>query len=254
MTRWQEVDDLGLDEEFDELDPMAAPVSGFTPPDQDLVDQDDWQGDDEVDVLAEGRGPWEPSHGFPDGYGVVRVWVDDDKRITKVRLSPSWREKSGRTPLVMAFASSFTYINSYGRDDSPSDLLQVDEGEASRPFSWEQIDELARRTEQLTERLGALGPESEGQWRGTEAVGESPDKLCAIRLELNGDLGSIQFNERKLAQSRVREVTDAVVKAHAAALANFQPAQYEPGEADRLTGELQGLRNEALAMMRRGFR
>lgn len=245
VTRWQEVDDLGLDQEFDELDPMAAPVGAVS----DAEDEDGGDG-----LFGEARGPWDPTSGFPDGLGVLRIWIDDEGRITKVRLSPSWREKLGKTPLAVAFGQSFTYINSWARPEAKGVDLSADDRQASQPFGWEQIDRIARRTTQLQEQLDSLGPEAEGQLRGRKVVGESPDKLCAITLELNGELGGIQFNGRKLAESRVRDVTDAVVKAHAAALAEFEPGEYVAGEADRLRNELQGLRNEALAMMRRGFR
>lgn len=246
MTQWLEVIDVA-DEEFDELDPMAPPGQGFDDADESV---------DELDVLDRGDRPWGPEAGFPDGYGVLRVWTDDTGLITKVRVSPSWRERlaKSRAHLSMPFAQAFALVNSYYHSESSNALQQDDQREARHALSWERIDEVSRELERLKGELDGMGPEQAGHWEGGLAIGQSPDKLVAIELTLHGDLGRIQFNNRKLEDCRVRQITDAVVRAHADARAQYQSPTYIEGEHDRVSAQLTDLRNELLAMMRRGFR
>ena len=247
MTSWREVEDLGLHEEFDELDPMAAPVS-------DYAVQGDEEGEPD-DVLARRNEPWTPDAGFPDSTGILRVWIDETKLITKVRLTPSWRDRIGKLSLAQAFAQSFAFINSYAPDTAGTGTLDSNPArQAERPLSWDRLDFLTRQTARLQEQLGRLGPEADGHWVGKPAVGHSPDKLAAIELTLTGELGRIEFHPRKLDEARVRQVTDAVVRAHADARANFNPGHYVAGERDAIQAQLRDLRDETLAMMRRGFR
>ncbi|MGA4507200.1 hypothetical protein ACQB6R_05745 [Propionibacteriaceae bacterium G1746] len=240
---------MSLDDEFDEFDPVAAPVLGI---DADVADE---TGDDDLSLLVRPNEPWTPEAGFPDTFGVLRLWVDDTKLITKVRLSPSWREKLGKRPLTHAFAQAFSFINSYDPDTSDSGLLDTDKSrEAKYPLSWDRLDHLTRESARVSDRIDTLGDGGRGHWEGKPAVGESPDRLAAIELTLEGDLASVVFHPQKLDEARIRQVTDAVVRAHANARANFVPGRYVPGERDELTAQLNDIRQEMLAMMRRGFR
>lgn len=245
LTTWREVEDLGFDDYVDDLDPMAAPVGSFG------VEPED----EERDILARPDEPWGPALGFPDGYGVCRVWTDETGLITKVRVSASWREKLGRkVHLSMPFAQAFALVNSYFPVEERSALVQDPDHVASHPLSWDRLDALTREIGKVSRQLQDLGTGGAGHWEGKLAIGQSPDKLAAIELTEQGQLGRIIFNTPKLEESRIRQITDAVVRAHADARANFVPSTYVEGERDRLQAELSNLRNETLAMMRRGFK
>lgn len=237
MTTWREVGDV-IDEEFDEFDPMAAP--GYS-----TIGEDE----EEVDSSPE----WGPDKGFPDGLGIARLWTDETGLIIKARLSPSWREKLGKGSLASHFAQSFSLINTYYAKSETESLDSDKTREAKYPLSWERISHYSRRAADLRSQLADLGPRAHGTWQGKPAVGESPDRLVAIQLTIEGMLGEITFDKAKLEQSRVRQITDGIVRAHANARANFVPPTYVPGEGDQLREELRDIRNEMLAMMRRGF-
>ncbi|MGA4668650.1 hypothetical protein ACPCG0_02425 [Propionibacteriaceae bacterium Y1923] len=238
---------MGFDDFVDDLDPMAAPVGTFGAEPEEV--------DEDIDVLSRADETWHPGLGFPDGYGVCRVWTDETGLITKVRVSASWREKLGKkVHLSMPFAQAFALVNSYFPVEAKSALEQDNNHQAKYPLSWERLDTLTREMANLTQRLEAMGDGGAGHWKGKRALGESPDKLAAIELTEHGQLGRIIFNTPKLEESRIRQITDAVVRAHADARANFVPSTYVEGERDRVQAELRELRNETLAMMRRGFK
>lgn len=241
MTRWTEVADLELDTEHDELDPMAAPLDSIGAEDQEIDD-------------LEQQGPWTAASGFSDPHGAVRVWVDDDVIISKVRMAPSWRERVGSGGLEAAFGLAFLQINNYFRDDTPEESLSGDDREARQPLGWHAMYELTLRNRRIREQIASLGPEASGRWVGESVTGVSHDKLVGITLDLHGKLERIEFSKSALDGARIKQISDAVVKAHREARARFVPPHYEEGLRDELLKEVADNRNELLAMMRRGFK
>ncbi|MBO1031598.1 YbaB/EbfC family nucleoid-associated protein [Tessaracoccus sp. SD287] len=242
MTSWREVADLNLDDEFDELDPMTAPSASFGE-----------EEPEEADAL-EHTGPWTAARGFSDPHGAVRVWVDETVTINKVRMSPSWRDRVGKQGLEAAFGLVFLQINNYFRDLLPAESLAADDRTAKRPLHWDTMWELCQRNERIRSQLAQLGPESDGRWVGQSATGVAPDRSVAITLNVHGQLERIEFGKQWLEAARIRQISDAVVRAHQDAKAQFVPPTYEPGERDRLQHEMSDNRHELLAMMRRGFK
>ena len=254
MTRWQEVDDLQLDQEFDEFDPMAAPThSGMDTDDQEPDDLDPrGESADEDELFS--TGPWTAEAGFTDPSSSVRVWVDEEQIISKVRISPSWRERVGSGGLEQAFGLCFLQINNYFREPSPATSMEGDDRFAKMPLRSSDMVAIIRRNDEIRSHLKTLGPEAQGNWKGSPSVGVTPDKSVALTLDLHGKLARIEFNSAWLEQARVRQISNAVVRAHREARALFVPPTYEEGERDRLTAEMVDNRKELLAMMRRGFK
>lgn len=248
MTTWREVEDLGLDEERDDLDPAAAPGSGPVEEQPEVDAEYSLDNDDEL------RGPWTPLDGFADRDRAVRVWVDDDVTISRVRVSSLWRERVGEKRLTNAFLSCFFQINNHFR--SPLDAMSFDgDGrEASEPLSWDGMWALLERNRRIAAEVADLGPEDDGRWVGACVTGVSPDRTAAITLNVHGLLDGIEFNRTWLASARGRQIGDAVVRAHRHAKAQFVPPTYEEGKRDQLLQEMADNRFELLAMMRRGFK
>lgn len=235
----------------DSVDDQSAPVDGFGAPAK------EFSTDDEAELYSTDRnnGPWTPEFGFNDPTAMVRVWVDEDQVINKVRINPAWREKikdAGR--LQQAFGTIFLQINNYYRPSPDSIVVESDQREAREPLSWDSMMRIHREHERLQQEFEALGPESSGTWQGQETMGSSKKNHVQITLDLHGKLARIVIDPKFLEQSRVKEVSDAVIQAHRAAHDAYQPATYEPGERDRVMDELQDNRLELLAMMRRGFK
>lgn len=238
------------EESTDAGDDDAAPLDGFGG----RARGDDTE-DEELFTMSGDRGPWTPEAGFNDATNMVRVWVDEDQVINKVRINPSWREKiKDAGALQYAFGTIFIQINNYYRPSPATIELETDQREAREPLSWDSMMKIYTEFQRLQDEFESLGPESSGSWNGQETVGHSKKNHVQITLDLHGALANIAIDPKLLEHSRVKEVSDAVIQAHRDARDRHQPATYEPGERDRIMDQLQDNRLELLAMMRRGFK
>lgn len=199
---------------------------------------------------------WSPASGFADPQGTVRIWLDDQQRISRVRLSPNWRERlHGTRGLEMVFTVVFLAINEHIPAEVPMPALALDDEtrQARHPLSWEAMNALHQRDQELLEQLADLPPEGYGRWVGDQAVGHSREGSTSIALTPQGQLQSVHFSKSFVDEAPVEAIEASVIEAHRDAQAHYEPPVYEPGEADRLTNALQENRLELLAMMRRGF-
>lgn len=231
-------DDLGLEivaaPELDDEDLDEGPLDEF-----DL----DHFGDDEE---------WDPSMGFPDPYGVLIVWVDEDNLINRVRISPHWRTKLGQHTLLDAIGPVFLMINNHQESVQSADL-EIDEVEAPGPLTWEGLAELREQAAELSAQLDALPEGVRAQYQGEWTHGDGLKGKVRIVLNPLGRLATIGFDEKWLATARIKELSDGIVEAHRAARAAHQPPTIEPSERDVLIAQLTTTRNQLAAMIRRGF-
>ncbi len=196
---------------------------------------------------------WTKDLGFPEPYGVLRIWVDDDDLITKVRITPIWREKLGKTPLAHAFGIAFTFINNYrghvegSLDDDPLPTADVP------PLTSDNLAALTAEMDELGAELDAMGRDDYGHWVGSPAEGSVANGCVVLTLDEQGRLGGITFDPEWLETATVRNVSLAVVQAHRAARDAWRPPAYEPGPADELRQRWNDLRMRKVAMVMRGF-
>lgn len=215
--------------------------------------QDDLDHDD-LDLDDENAQFWQKEMGFPDQLGVLRVWVNDDVLIERVRLSIHWRNRLGDQTLQQSFGVVFMLINNYHRLQRRRTLNYYDpDREASEPLSFAALDRLREREDDIRRRLDALGDEGHPTFTGTETIGAGLHGRVRLKLNLLGQLDGVQFDPAWLPGARIKEISDGVVEAHADARRHFVPAEVLVGEREKLVNELTELRNETLAMMRRGF-
>lgn len=243
MTSWHELDDLGVDESLDELDPLAPMSTRAEAARAEEVDEDPFAQPAEFSAEL----------GFTDGDGVVRVFIDDAGVINKVRMSASWRERLAGKPLEQAFISAFIWINNFR--NGPAEFVEPDAlPDSGQSYNGDATQQIGAQFLELLERKAALGPdEGFGQWSGTEVVGVSSDRSVSVRLDKLGRLAGIEFNQTWLREARIKQISDAVVRAAQDAQAQFVPPVYEPGERDEINRQIRQGRDELLAMMRRGF-
>lgn len=207
-------------------------------------DEDDLEQDDDE---------WEPSMGFPDPQGVLRVWLDDEGVLERVRLSLHWRSRLGDHPLEDAFDFAFLLVNNFRRERDHRLLHEPEEQPALEPLSWEAMSRIRGRRREIHQRLSELGEAGATAIEGHETVGTGARGKVRLGLDLDGLIQGVRFDQAWLEQARAREIGDAVVEAHRDAVARYEPPEVELGERERLVNELTGLRNELTAMMRRGF-
>lgn len=213
---------------------------------------------DDADLLAPiGEGEeWTPDQGYPDSSMSVRIWVDVDKRLTKVRISNRWRERAKGTTLSNMFDEAFVLANASIGSSLPQPADVDTAPETDEWLTWESMDAIVAAIDEVMRRQEALdaAPESEvpSRWVGNPVEGHSANQMVAVRLSLHGHLDKVAFGEEWLKQARVSEVCAAVMEAQAAALARFVPPVYEPGDRERLAGEYRRLEMRSAALLRRG--
>ncbi|MGA4507204.1 hypothetical protein ACQB6R_05765 [Propionibacteriaceae bacterium G1746] len=270
MVTWADLDDAGSDDAADDgLERVGDPrVADDNPtptghdksddelPVDDYPDADRGPGEtdypDDLDV-PEGE-QWSKEMGFPDQDGVVRIWVDDSALIERVRLSLHWRNHLGDQPLEQSFAVCFMLINNYHRVAQRRTLdFFADGPEADQPLSWDALRGIRARQQEVQGQLDALGEGGQTELQGEPTLGSGAKGRVRLGLNLVGQLAGVHFDRQWLARARVKEIGDAVIEAHADARSRFVPAQVVVGERERLTNELSDLRDQTLALMRRGF-
>ncbi len=223
------------------------------------------EGHDTDDLLAPvGDGEdWTPEQGYPDSSQSVRIWVDDARRLTKVRLSNRWRERAKGTSLASMFDEAFLLASAQIGDESsalmPADLMgdSTIDDEPVEALSWDAVAAALSRVDELRSRMAELDAKPADQiepsrYVGAEAVGLSDNRMVEVTLDLHGATRRITFNDPWLNQSRVTEVCDAVMQAHRAAYAAYQPPTFEIGDEMKLALEAHRLSRQTLALMRQG--
>lgn len=210
-------------------------------------------------LAAQGEGEsWEPAEGYPDSTRSVRIWVDENKRLTDVQISNRWRERARGTSLSSMFDEAFLLANAtlgatelpYAwEDDEPDEV-------GSELLSWEALDRIQERTRLLIEESARLDADpssvTPARWEGQGAEGQSNNRKVTVRLNRHGHTEKVIFDEHWLSGSRVSQVRDAVWQAHEAAYAAFVPPVFVLGDRERLARELGRLQRQTSALMSRG--
>ncbi|MGJ6981451.1 hypothetical protein ACSDQ9_13135 [Aestuariimicrobium soli] len=260
MTNWSDLEDVSMTEEWDEYDPLAPMSMGSLEADSDAEDGDEFASSRRM--LEDGSINYDKP--FADPLGMVRVWIDADRAITKVRMSPNWRDRlpssagTGAEALTRAFSAAFVSINNVDRTETHTDgRVNLDGAEAepaTRPIAWDDLARLQRRSDQVMQRFDQLDDsEGHGVWHAEQAVGRAGGDKVVVTMDHTGRYLGITFDGAWLEGARVREVTTAVTAAAAEAKARVRPGTYEPGERDELFEELSSIRTEMKSLMKRGF-
>ncbi len=219
------------------------------------------EGMDSEDLLAPlgDDVPWTPDQGYPDSSQSVRIWVDEDRRLAKVRISNRWRERAKGTSLSSMFDEAFLLATAQLGDEStalmPADADAGSKPEPVEPLSWDSVFDALRRADEIQAKYAELDakPQDEvrqSRWTGSEAVGVSDNRMVQVTLDLHGMTRQVQFQETWLQQSRVSEICDAVMQAHRAAYAAHQPPTLEHGDYMVLAIEAHRASEHVMAVMR----
>ena len=218
------------------------------------TDDGDAMAPDDLLVPTGAGEEWTPDQGYPDSSLSVRIWVDDDKRLTKVRISNRWRDRARGTSLSSMFDEAFLLANATLGSSTPPVGDVPDDGGPADALSWDSLDAILAETTRLTKEAAALDqlPPDEvipNRWVGSPVEGLSANQMVAVRLSIHGRTEKVAFSEQWLRQARVAEVCDAVLEAHRAAYAQFVPPVFEPGDRQRLADAYARLQNQSMALL-----
>lgn len=193
---------------------------------------------------------WTKDQGFPDSYGVLRIWLDNDDLITRVLLTPYWREKLSEQPLSAAFHSAFMLINNHRLNEPTPCLGSLLHEPTTVPLMDESaIEALWQRSVEIRERLTQFSTdEALGRWEGEGSVGTAANGDVCLYLDLHGKLADIKFSEKWLTNTSARRVGLCVVQAHRDAWEKWREPVYIPGPADEFADETRRLLNDSWAL------
>lgn len=199
---------------------------------------------------------WTPADGYNDSTGCVRIWVDDDRRLTKILISNRWRERSRGTSLSSMLDEVF--LMAQARIAVGSARLGGNEPERVPPMSWEALAELQQQSFEISEesdRLDALPPDQveQSRWVGETVEGVSSNRMVTARLSLFGLTEQVTFDQAWLQQSRVSQLCESVMEAHRDAYARFREPVFQPGDRDKLAARSQRVQGSLMAMMKHGW-
>lgn len=202
-------------------------------------------------------GSWTPALGFYDPVGVLRVWIDADAAIERVRLLPTWRTKLKRMPLETAFALAFAWINNHVRSERALAELPLDEVPTSGPgprLSPEALAGIRARLAEIDAELATCGPADRGRWVGRGVRGPGAGGKVGVSIDEHRWLTGVDFDPGWLEAASPRDIAQSVVQGHRAALAAWRPPVHELGRSDELLAERTRVRSQIQAMIGRGFR
>lgn len=227
----------------DDYDPLARPESATSAEDAADPAVDGELGDADVDFGS-----------VSGGDGIVRIWFDDDRRLSKVRVSPVWFERlQGSQTLESAFAEAFRLAHlDVGKPRSFPAPEQEDETDDVVPeFSLENLRAMTAELSSLmdewdaaVERRLAADPAPEPR----RVVGRSEG--VTVTLNTAGYPWSVAFDQRWLDDAQVGAICTHVLAAAQRAQSAFVPAVDEAvAELAHFKGRHDRLMTRALRMM-----
>lgn len=238
MSMWVDPDEAPAPE------PAADPEPGSRPDDLDVDAADLGDADENESGIADAR-------------RAVRVWVDDDRRLTAVLISNRWRERLRRSTLEAAFADALSLAQGRVAEPVSVDLPTAADPDARGPgLTWTVLD--AHRTRLESVRAEAAAMESDpgdivpATLVGVEVEATSDNALVTVRLAVDASTRSVHFDEGWLAQARVGDICDAVLQAHRQAYARWQPPRTDPGSYGRIARETAALSRDLATAIAKG--
>ncbi|WP_040284379.1 hypothetical protein [Tessaracoccus massiliensis] len=236
------------DEEFD--DELLAPPSDVATDPAPVVD----------DPAAGAEDKWLPAHGFTDARLAVRIWVEESSRqITRVHVSPRWREVLGpNRGLDAAFGEAFFAASvRVGGDASLPTFSTGDIQDEESHHSLPDEEEVQERVLVLLEKQAALAarPPQEVRWAQFDGeqtvVTKGP---VTLSLSLAGIADSVSFDRAWLQSAESEAIATGVLQAARLAYDKYTPPVLVPGEHEELAQEFARAQRDLLTIMEKGSR
>lgn len=194
------------DDEFDPLAPVYV----------DAVDEDDDPGSD---------------HTAADPLRIVKVWIEPDGELTRVQVSPIWHRKVGHRSLDEVFNGVLAAAALHMPPDEPRtalpDLDGVDFSGVLR-FGRDPLNTLRLALENVNRRWLEVAERRIANPPPQPQIVEVGDDEIRLRLDPEGRVASVSFDEEWLDDADVGEINLGVVR-----LARRARAAYVPQEPVR---------------------
>lgn len=243
MSDWS----LEVESQFDVMgpsDPACAPPDEETP-------------DAGGSAPAPGGSSVDADGALTDASGAVHVWLDDEQRVARLRVSNRWRERLKDASLADTLVSLVGgYQPMSGVDLS---LEQASEPVDPRPLSSEALDALLERTLELDDKRAKLAQRSPDEvtptrMEGASVEGRSANRMVSVTLAAHGATIAVTLDDDWLPRAKAEDLGNAVMEAYRDAYAQWRPPTVALGDWARLAAEGDLLQREAMAMLARGAR
>lgn len=200
---------------------------------------------------------WHPSHGFTDSRMAVRIWLDESaRRISKVHVSPRWREILGpNRELQDAFGEAFfgaSVRSSGGHEPLDSAALPEPTADPESPLTIADLPVVKERILALSEKQHTLlaKPDHEVRWADLDGdrvmIERGP---VSLSLSWAGLADRVRFDRNWLRTATSEQIASAVHQAATSAYARYVPPTFVPGEHEELATEFFQAQRDLLSIM-----
>ena len=173
--------------------------------------------------------------GIGGGNGIVRIWVEDDGRMSKVRVSPVWFQKlgPGRT-LEQAFQEAFSKARMRVAEQGAVESTPIDEADFGEipPLTPENISLYVRMMNDHRKRWLALVEESAKEPPAPAPTFRGKSAGVIVTLANSGFPSKVEFNEKWLDEAQVGSICINVSAAATKAYEQFERYVPEANERD----------------------
>lgn len=241
MTPWP--DDTS-DDQYEFYDPQdPAAVGDPTGPPSDPRTDADLQ-----DEATEG--------GVADPSGAIQVWLDDDGRLTDLRVSNRWRERLRKEDKELADVLVALLRLHQSRPAEPLPEPPVSATTTTERLNDVTLDRLMERSKELDRQGDAL--RARDDVRRTRLVGEritgtSSNRMAEVTIDPRAHTGEVVLDRSWLDSAKAAALGEAILEAHQDAYARWSPPQIEYGEWDLLNVERRAVTAELAALMNNGL-
>lgn len=222
--------DLAPEAEHDELDPAAVHVGNDTPT---------YDASEQGDPLARDLG-----RGFIDHTGTVRVWVDDDARLIRVRVTP--RSRLHADGLAAATLEALSIAQARMVTQSWLPQVRIEPKPLTEPPSREALERRAARIFELAREMETHRPP---RFVGGGGEGSGGRGRVRVVLDQLGNTSSVSFDETWLSTATPAGIASALLEAHQQAYAHYTPAELDATDYIRAEAELQQITYELHSML-----
>ena len=227
-----------FDDDYDPLAPMvdAAPADVDEPARVDEASEHSGARrsagaeaivDDALDEEGDG--------GIGGGNGVVRIWVDDDGRMSKVRVSPVWFQRLGPgQTLELAFQDAFAKARMRVAERGTVESTSFDDADFGEipPLTPENISLYVRMMNDHRKRWLALVEESAKEPPAPVPTFRGKSAGVVVTLTNAGFPSRVEFNEKWLDDAQVGSICINVSAAATKAYEQFERYVPETNERD----------------------
>lgn len=226
-----------FDDDYDPLAPMidAAPADVDEPA---HVDESSGRSGSpqsaNLEVTVDDALDEEGDGGIGGGNGIVRIWVEDDGRMSKVRVSPVWFQRLGPDQtLELAFQDAFAKARMRVAERGTVESTSFDDADFGEipPLTPENISLYVRMMNDHRKRWLALVEESVKEPPAPVPTFRGKSAGVVMTLTNAGFPSRVEFNQKWLDDAQVGSICINVSAAAAKAYEQFE--QYVPETNER---------------------